>query len=260
MSDFSLQRIQWMRCWCCFLALSLTMVAGNALGVTILSHYGAANPESEGWEPDPGIGTAVTTVGPIFGDGGQDAWFVSDNVRSTSGSSDGYWGTLTAEQKTIADAQGWRFQSRLRVANPGDDGFGSVAIYYFDGTTQWLLDFESSQAGEQIVTAVNAGDFTGIGYNTHSLGYHLFEMVYDPNSHTADVFVDGVERISGWAGIPNPIQTGRFKFGSASSPDDGQGNYNMVEFNVVPVPSTILLLGSGVTGLAWIKLVRKKKQ
>jgi hypothetical protein len=244
-----------MRCWFCFLAWALIISVGSAHGGTILSHHGAANPESEGWEPEQGIGTSVTTVGPIFNDEAHDAWFISDNIRSAGGSSDGYWGSLTAEEKTIADAQGWRFGSRLRVAEMSDDSFGSVAIYYFDGTKQWLLDFGSSETGDQIVTAVNGADFTGIDYNTHSMGYHHFEMIYDPNADTADVFVDGVERISDWTGILNPIQAGRFKFGSASSPDDGQGNYNMVEYKVVPIPSSLLLLLTG--GLSVLSIRRK---
>jgi len=231
------------------------MMCGVTLGGPVLLHYGATNPELEGWEPDPGIGTGVTTVAPILNDGGYDAWFVSDNAASVNGSSDGYWGSLTPAQKAVADTWGWRFRSRLRVANAPDTGLGSVAIYYFDGITQWLLDFESGPAGEQIVTAVSGTGFSGISFNTGSPGYHLYEMVYDPTSGTTDVLVDGIERIWNWTGISNPIQTGRFKFGSASSPDSGQGNYNTVEFSVVPIPSSFLLVATG--GLS-ILLARRK--
>jgi hypothetical protein len=100
---------------------------------------------------------------------------------------------------------------------------------------------------------VNGANFTGIDYNTHSTGYHHFEMVYDPEDDRAKVFVDGVERISDWEGIQSSIQAGRFKFGSGSSPDSGQGNYNMVEFKVVPIPPSLLLLVTSSLSILFIR-------
>lgn len=244
-----------MRCCLVFLALIFIIAIGDVHGSIVLSHYGAANPDVEGWDAEPGVGTAVTTVGPILNDGGYDAWFVSDNLASAGGSSDGYWGSLTTQQKMVADVQGWSLRSRLRVSNTPDIGLGSVAIYYFDGVKEWILEFGSSATGEQIVTAVNSAGMSGIDFNTGSAGYHLYEMVYDPISGTTDVFVDSIERISNWTGTVNPGRAGQFKFGSASSPDSGQGNYNMVEFSVtpVPIPGAVWLLGSGLVGLIGLK-------
>lgn len=241
-----------MRTLLLFIISMSTIFVSNANGATVLSHYGATDPKSENWEPEPGLGM-ITPVGPVFNDMGYDAWFVNDTVMSSSGSSDGYWGALTVEEKSVADSQGWRFRSRLRVANTPDTPLGSVSIYYFDGAKQWILDFGSNSLGEQIVTAVGHSD-----YYISSLGYHLYEMIYDQTSATASVFVDGVERISDWSGIGSSINPGKFKFGSRSSPDSGQGNYNLVEFSVVPIPSALLLLSSALVMLfirrMWITL------
>jgi len=211
----------------------------------IFGHYGATDPETEGWDADPEVGTSVTPVGPILDDGGYDAWFINDVVSSSSGSSGGYWGVLDETQSTQAATDGWKLRTTVRVANVPDVGYGSVAVYFFDGATQWYLDFETDATGQQIVTAVTALGFAGIDYNSGSGGYHSYEIVYDPLAGNADVFVDGVEQISDWEGMSTAINENRFKFGSGCSLDVGQGNYSLVEFEIVPEPATLTLLALG---------------
>ena len=66
-------------------------------------------------------------------------------------------------------------------------------------------------------------------------------MRFDPLSGTADLFVDGIERISDYGG--NTINTGSslVQFGAAQSNSAGHGHYNLVQFSTVPEPSSTVL-------------------
>ncbi len=226
-----------------------------SFGVLVVEHQGKTDPVTESWfhfvEVD-------TTVGPVSDDLGLDAWFVSDNsgARSSHGA---YKYNLSDAQASQARDMGWILTVRLRVTNQPDSSNGSVTVSFKDGGhTIWFLDFGADADGSQIVTAATdgAGDvispIIGIDYDTGAPGYHLYEVIYDPAAGSADVFVDGVERISDWAGYA-AYRTPNLRFGSHSVSDTGRGNYNLVRFEIVPEPCTFLLVGLG--GLA---LLRKR--
>ena len=58
-------------------------------------------------------------------------------------------------------------------------------------------------------------------------------------SGTADLFVDGIERLSDYSG--NTINSGatQIQFGAAHSNSTGHANYNLVQFSTVPEPSSL---------------------
>jgi hypothetical protein len=68
-------------------------------------------------------------------------------------------------------------------------------------------------------------------------GYHLYQLRYDPVSASADLFVDGVERLSNYFGVPG-INVPRVGWGAGGGPGTGQGNFAAVRFAVVPEPGT----------------------
>jgi hypothetical protein len=87
-------------------------------------------------------------------------------------------------------------------------------------------------------------------------GYHLYELVYDPASASADLFVDGVERLSNYAGNV-AVNTPTAWWGSGGGPGTGQGNFAAASFNVsdVPEPGSAAIMG---VVLATGALVRRK--
>jgi hypothetical protein len=80
-------------------------------------------------------------------------------------------------------------------------------------------------------------------------GYHMYELVYDPVFSSADLYVDGVKRLSDYTGLPSPNETPTVSWGAGSSGDTGQGNYNLVQFAIVPEPSTVTLFGFALLSL-----------
>jgi hypothetical protein len=61
--------------------------------------------------------------------------------------------------------------------------------------------------------------------------YHLYELVFDPaaNPPSADLFVNGVERISDYTGFPRTLA--RVVWGSFESTSEGEGRFNRVEWS-----------------------------
>jgi hypothetical protein len=89
---------------------------------------------------------------------------------------------------------------------------------------------------------------------------------YDPTTLQAALFVDGVERVTGYAGatVSGGATANNFglTFGSA---DDGTANFARVELDfgflptttAVPEPGALTLFGIGVAGLA---LTRRRRR
>ncbi|RMH07426.1 MAG: PEP-CTERM sorting domain-containing protein [Nitrospirae bacterium] len=115
--------------------------------------------------------------------------------------------------------------------------------------------FTSNAQGDPTVTLFDGGSNPSFTLNGVGPGYHLYELVFDPSTSTASLFVEGIERISGWPGRNVSSGQGPYVFwGSGQDNDTGEGRYNLVTFSVntapnpapVPEPSTLLLLGSGL--------------
>ena len=219
---------------------ALTAVSGPAWAEIIAQHLGATDPVTESWTRSSN--GAGPVEGPVFNDGGYNAWNI-DDVSSSKFLR--YITTVTTEQIADAASKGWILSSWLRVVDTSDALDKAILVEYYD----FDMQFGSDASGNAIVGLVG-----GSSYTTSSSGYHLYELKYDPVAGSADLFVDGTERISdyGGTGLPEP----RIMWGSTSSAARGDGNYNLVKFEIIPEPSTITLLGIGLIGLlcyAWRK-------
>ena len=236
--------------------LLLFAVSRASLADVILSFSGSDNPVDSGWSATPAV--PGLSAGSLVNDNGTgvDAWFVSDTSTAV-GSFLGYSQDLTPSQLTSATDNGWTLRARLRVANDGDSvgNQGSVMVDFIDGTTQFGMAFGSELDGDPIVSLPdsNSDQFSGLSFTLDGggNGYHLYELVYDPIASSADLFVNGVERISDYTGRGGTLNSVRF--GALSSLDTGQGNYNLVQFELnptaIPEPSSlILLLGLSLVG------------
>jgi hypothetical protein len=70
--------------------------------------------------------------------------------------------------------------------------------------------------------------------NDTSGGYHLYDLVFDSVSGTADLFIDGTEAISDYP--EHTFETDkdgkRVIWGGGSNPGTGRGHYNLVAWDI----------------------------
>ncbi len=86
---------------------------------------------------------------------------------------------------------------------------------------------------------------TGLGN-----GYHTYSLVFAPGLTSAELFVDGVSRIQGYTGDTTFVGGNGIQFGVLSG---GQGNFNFVQLQSVPEPSTSVLLSTGLLALWYFR-------
>jgi hypothetical protein len=224
-------------------------------------HSGVRDPTGvEGWSGQEIAGQS----GPVAEIDGTKAWFANDD-SSTTASGASYSQALTVDQRNQAKLSGWKLSANIRVANI-PDALGplgaSNTVQYSDGSVTWQMRFGSEADGDAIVDVFSdsTGDFVEFTLQGEGNGYHLYELVFDPLRHTADLFVDGVERLSNLTGR-SQISGPAIYWGNRSGVDTGQGNYNLVRFElggaVVPaLPQwSIGLIAVAVTsiGVEWTR-------
>lgn len=223
-------------------ALLLAAAVAPAMAATVFQHTGSTDPTTEGWAV-LGPGTAVTS-GPLANDNGTGlaAWFVND-ASTAEGSALQYRAFPTAAQAADALAFGWQLTANLRVVNVPDTADDSVSVEYLAGTHRFDMRFGSQADGDPIVNFPGGPTFALEGGGS---GYHLYSLVFDPTAGLADLFIDGVEHVSNFAGFAE-VSSPEVAWGGRASAATGHGNYNLIQFvSFVPEPSTYaLLLASG---------------
>ncbi len=117
------------------------------------------------------------------------------------------------------------------------------------------MTFGSDADGDPTVlvaTGFGGGTFTGPTFTLEASGggYHLYTLVFYPVAGSADLFVDGTEQISNYLGHTVGAGSKEVDWGGSQSTTTGQGNYNLIQWNIVPEPSTALLLASGLVAMA----------
>lgn len=213
------------------LALGLLFGAATAQAQILVQHQGATDPVgSEGWIlAESGFGA---TAGPID-DSGTPAWFTDDN-STADGSIAIYEYHLTNDQLAEAQNGGWRVAARLRVVEGPANGQGSTFFGFSHESTGFLVLLGRQADGDPVLYPFQSG-FSGPSYALEGAGsgYHTFSLVYDATAGSADLFADGLELASDYSGYP--ITGGGYvSWGAASGGLTGQGNFNLVEFSVVP--------------------------
>ena len=204
-------------------------------------HSGNAAPEAtEGWTRDASL--LEPTEGPVTNDGGYDAWNIDDSIGSRWLQ---YEINPTAQQAADLADWSWILSTRLRVVDTLDDVDWGVWVEYANTDAafnkRFYMCFGSDDSGNAIVEVNSNASYTASGS-----GYHLYELKYDRVAGSADLFVDGTEQLSDIAGLAPSMN--RIGWGNAGS-QTGNGNFNLVKFEIVPEPSTPLLLGTGLLGL-----------
>lgn len=124
------------------------------------------------------------------------------------------------------------------------------------------IDLGIDSNGDTVVILPNTHDNNGPGGSilefgsSHVLagsdsGYNTFQLVYDPATNLANLFVNGIEEIVGYTGDTAFVENWGLFFGAFSG---GQGNFNLVELSSglspsVPEPSGLAILASALVCL-----------
>lgn len=217
------------------LVLSMIACCGTSEAALIVEHVGSSDPTTEGWTALPGGGGGVS-VGPI-NDGGTPAWFVDDNSTAIN-TIFLYEHTIPPADIAVGNSLGWTLSATLRVAS--DEALsvdGSPVVTYRDGVNGWQMSFGLNASGDTVVrlyTGSTTGPVHTIAGNST---YNTLSLIYDPVAANADLFVNGFEVISDYAGFSDS-QTAVL-WGAGRSPDQGQGNFSGVSFTTFPEPSAI---------------------
>ncbi len=217
--------------------LILTSVLTGQSAV-VFNHSGNANPTTEGWS-EIGAGIGVTT-GPVTNDlgTGLDSWFVRDTSVVTN-SAIQYVATPSPTIHVQAATLGWTLSANVRMVESSVGSFGGMFADYLTDTVAFTMFFDREPDGDPRVLLYGHGSYTldGVGDGA----YHLFELVYDPTEGSADLFVDGVERLSNYTGLASGDN--RIGWGASGSTETGRGHFNSVSFTVVPEPSHTAWVG-----------------
>ena len=202
-------------------------------------HQGSNDPVTEGWNRERAFSGVATF--PIIDDIGTgfDAWAVDDNGV------DGLYVTdLTQEQVNLAMERGWKLSSKLRVAD-APTSFGIVTTGFTTDSQGFSFSVGADDDGSPLIQS--AGGV--IDLDNLDNGYHLYELIFNSTNEEAELFVDGSSILTGIKGGSAGEMNKEVFFGSSSADFLGQGNYNLVSFEIVPEPSAGLLAIFGILGL-----------
>lgn len=222
------------------------------------THSGLTNPLDEGWtkvRSFSGVG-----VGPDANDFGFDDWAVQDS--STFG--DGiYVIQLTAQQLAAAAVSDWHLSTRLRVVDnlPSSSAGGhdavTVDIHFLEQSYGMVFGKESN--GFPSVGLATVSDPIWPTVNNLNQNYNSYDLYFSHATNSASLYVNGTLAYSGYTGgydpdinAPPGDRTAEYLFfGSTASFETGRGNYNFVQFEIIPEPSTAMLAAFG--GLILLK-------
>jgi hypothetical protein len=233
--------------------LSFTSIARATIG----AHNGIANPLDEGFTPAYEFGASESFDSNDNGSGFA-AWQIAKSIPSLQ---KGYEYILNNSEIQEANDIGWFVRARVRVANLNDAPDYSVSVLYSNGLKRFDLVLGSDSAGDPIAKLVDF--FTGDGQNatgpTFTLtgggsGFHVYEMYFDPTANGVDLFIDGVERMSNFAGNNVFVPSPRLDFGAFGQEGTGDGRYNEVAVALTPEPSAAVL-----SAIAAIPLLKRRR-
>jgi PEP-CTERM motif len=265
------------------MAMTKLMIGGILLGSLFLAgwqqaaradligmHSGTTDPLTEGFTTFSfGSGSSE---GPIPNDLGKPAWSIAGSAQDSQFAY--RTGALTAAQQAEIAATGFVLTAVARAVqglSPAYDSINHVVIAEANidtGVRRFDLGLGLTSGGDTVAVLATSVDNGGPGFSvrepgpTYTLsgsGWHTYQLVYNPTTQLVDLFVDGTDRIQGYAGDTSFVGNTGLNWAVSSG---GQGDFNLVEaetgtLSVVPEPSTMILGGAGA--LLWIGYAARRR-
>ena len=123
--------------------------------------------------------------------GTTDAWSVNDEPLVGH--------RYTADELKTAAAHGWSMEANVRLT-AANASIGENVIYSRVNDWRFVIQFTTD---ENAIPTVRVHPATDTTYTLDSPGYHRYKLVVDARGK-ADLFIDGVKRISGVYRDPDP--------------------------------------------------------
>ena len=185
----------------CLAAGLFVLTINCASAATLLfSHEGSTNPTTEGWTTS---GSSVKSA--VINDlgTGVNAWSVYD--PGGAGNSGTYTRTLTSTQVSDAVLTGWTLDATIRYVPP-DPLIATAATTnswctvmmdegITDRRTLYGLYFGNNAAGDTLVRPYGVATTF-----TVAAGYHDYQIIWDPETANASIYIDGELKLSGYEG------------------------------------------------------------
>jgi hypothetical protein len=212
-----------------------TVNLANGQGTLLFQHAGYNDPVNEGFY-FTGV-QAGAQVGAVTNDLGKNAWFMEPSSQWVQY----YARAFTTQEQALVGNNSSMASATLRLVGlsyanliytpPSNNGFSSesfqIAIHN-NATTN--LEVQIGLSAYYLINSAST--------------YNNFQLVYDPQMDSANLWVNGILAIGGITGQTGTLSSGGLFWDVTS----GQANWSLVSVAVVPEPSsmTIILLGSGV--------------
>jgi tRNA A-37 threonylcarbamoyl transferase component Bud32 len=171
----------------------------------IIEKVGAFDPLAEGFL----VHNEITgTVADNPQRNGFDGW------RVFTGRQGHYFKNLTTEEKRRALDHGWRLTSVMRL----EEGRCFTVVDFagvgrrFDIDVDRVTGHDRVRLQTQIVPSLEGLDWTPAATDD---AYHIYDLRYDPAALSADLWVDGAKRLTGYRGHSQFQQDGDLLFGVA---------------------------------------------
>ena len=204
---------------------------------SLIEYQAPADPTTAGFRAIVAVGPAPQVNEPIANDLGFPAWSISGLGLSSQFAYS--FGTLSAEQKADLASEGFTLTLRGRVlqgnAPAYDAGFNTVigGAIVDTGSKRYDLFLGINSSGNTVAVLITEFDAFGPGgsirgfgpsYTLNDAGYHTYELIFNPQTQSASLFIDGAEGISGYTGHTQFL-IGEPRFGAISG---GGMNFNLV--------------------------------
>jgi tRNA A-37 threonylcarbamoyl transferase component Bud32 len=198
--------------------------AGDEVPERIVEKVGPFDPVTEGFS----IGLDVT--GRIVENPtrtGYDGWRI---LTSTQGY---YYRAFTTAQKRQALQRGWKLTAVLKV----EQGGGSVGADFSGVGRRYGINI-LRMGDHEVVRLITqlVPDMRGLDVELpRDDNYHTYELSYDPQLKTAELYVDGVRRLTGYRGHTQfQEDTGLLFSSHVYGSDQGSATFRSVRFEINP--------------------------